>query len=163
MSLRTRNLLDRFRELTLSNVLIIDDSTLTIDSVIRMINTRHLTEAAELARIIYSEIKPNIVDAAVHSNDKVTEISELTGITYWNRQLLLQAARQNAESAKHPLTKAHDELQDAVKFIIRKVKSVKFDNRAVENGDRIRNFPQIVRTYYENADWILPVPGYLTN
>ena len=129
----------------------------------RMINIRYLSEAAELARIIYSEIKPKLVDTAAHSNDNVSEINQLTGITYWNRQLLLQAARQSAESVKHPLTKAYDELQDAVKFIIRKAKSAKFDNRAVESSDRIRNFPQIVRTYYENVDWILPVPGFLTN
>ena len=49
MSVRTRNLLDRFRSLILRTVLVAENSlSLSIENVLCMVNVHELTETAEL-------------------------------------------------------------------------------------------------------------------
>jgi hypothetical protein len=153
MSVRTRSLLDRFRKLILPIVLIADDSASSIQLILQLINIRHLTEAAELARVIYSEIKPNIENVA----PQPSQFDQLNGVPFWTRQLIMRAADEAARSKKHPMTKAHDDLQEVIDLIKRKSKSSKFKNANDEIDVRVREFPQIVRNFYEIVDWSLPI------
>jgi hypothetical protein len=147
MSVHTRNLLDRFRTLVLRNVLIIDNSSsLSIENVLRLINIRELTEAAEVARVIHSEIKSHSMNGPVVINETEQQLNEISGISYWTRRLMLQAAQESHQSNKTP----YDELQEVTKLMTCKGKSSK-------NEQLIRKFPQIVRNFYECVDWSLPI------
>ena len=137
-----RSLLDRFRTLVLRNVLIVENSPqLAIDKILSIINVRELVEAAEVARVINSEIKgPTVV-----VNEVENQINQLSGISYWTRRLMLQAAQETHQSKKSP----YDELQEVIKLMTNKRKSSM-------NEALIRQFPQIVRNFYESVDWSLP-------
>jgi hypothetical protein len=160
MTVRTRNLLDRFRVLVLHHVLIFDNSVLNIETILRTINIRQLAEAAELARIIHSEITcrlENVVAVPQTSESAVEQIKQIEGASYWTRRLMLQAAHETQRSTTDPLTKAHDELQEAVKWIKRRV--ISSVTNPLHDGVElhVREFPQIVRNFYEHADYALPI------
>ena len=159
MSVRTRNLLDRFRQLVLPSVRLLDDSSQSINIILRAINLRQLAEAVEVARIIYNEIKPELASSSSTSqvNTVQSEVNQISGASYWTRQLLIQAAQQAHQSTKHPLAKAYDDLHEVVKLISRKVKSLNAKGQGSELEHRIRNYVQITRTFYEYADWALPI------
>ena len=157
MSIRTRNLLDRFRKLILPSVRLIDDSSLTIDIILRAVNVSQLVEATEVARVIFNEIKPALVNGESQADVIESEVKQVVGVSYWTRQLLLQAAQQARQSAEHPIAKALEDLQDVVQLISRKVKKLNVNRISNKAELRIRNYVQIVRTFYEYADWTLPV------
>ena len=157
MSVRTRNLLDRFSQLVLPSVRLLDDSSQSIDVILRAINLRQLTEAVEVARIIYNEINPQLASSTSQVDAVRSEVNQISGASYWTRQLLIQAAQQAHQSTKHPLAKAYDNLQEVVKLISRKAKSLNAKGRDSELELRIRNYVQITRTFYEYADWALPI------
>ena len=157
MSIRTRNLLDRFRKLILPSVRLIDDSSLTIDIILRTVNVSQLVEATEVARGIYNEIKPALVIGESQADVIESEVKQVVGVSYWTRQLLLQAAQQARQSTQDPITKALEDLQDVVNLISRKVKKLSLNRLSNKAELRIRNYVEIVRTFYEYADWTLPV------
>ena len=157
MSIRTRNLLDRFRKLILPSVRLIDDSSLTIDIILRAVNVSQLVEATEVARVIFNETKPALVNGESQADVIESEVKQVVGVSYWTRQLLLQAAQQARQSAEHPIAKALEDLQDVVQLISRKTKKLNVNRISNKAELRIRNYVQIVRTFYEYADWTLPV------
>jgi len=157
MSVRTRNLLDQFRRLVLPTVLLLDDSSQSIDVILRAINLRQLTEAVEVARIIKNEINPELASSTSQVDAVRSEVNQISGASYWTRQLLIQAAQQAHQSTKHPLAKAYDDLEEVVKLISRKAKSLNAKGQGSELEHRIRNYVQITRTFYEYADWTLPI------
>ena len=122
MSVRTRNLLDRFRQLVLPSVRLLDDSSQSIDVILRAINLRQLTEAVEVARIIKNEINPELASSTSQVDAVRSEVNQISRASYWTRQLLIQAAQQAHQSTKHPLAKAYDDLEEVVKLISRKAK-----------------------------------------
>ena len=153
MNVRTRNLLDRFRTLILPNVLIVENSSsLNITTVLHMLKIRELAEAAELARIIHSEINSNLVNGDTLVNQAQDQINEISGLSHWTRQLMLRVVQETHKTIKNP----HDELQEVLNLMIRKSKSSNLNRITIENECFIRKFPEIVRNFYESVDWKLP-------
>jgi hypothetical protein len=156
----TYELLDRFRALVLPNVLVIDDCTVNIEAVLRMVNVRQLVEAAELARILYLEIKPNLTDVVPATPYSVNALNQLSGMSYWTRQLLQTVVEENQQDAKEPVTKAYEALCDVLQFTKRKAQALRnqnmFEDRGGKIESRIRSLPSHVRTFYEYVDWALP-------
>jgi hypothetical protein len=158
MTVRTRNLLDRFRVLVIPNVVIFNDPTLDVETSLRMINIRQLVEAVELARMIHSEIMLSLKGQVSQTTDDVVEqINHLGGASYWTRRRMMQAAQGLRQSVKDPLTSAYDELQEAVKVMKRRVTSTLSSEVDVEVELCVRKFPQIIRNFYEHVDYALPI------
>jgi hypothetical protein len=158
MTVRTRNLLDRFRVLVVPNVLIFNDPTLDVETSLRMINIRQLVEASELARIIHSEIKLSLKGQVSQTiDDVVQQINQLGGASYWTRRRMMQAVQGTQRIAKDPLTSAHDELQESVKVMKRRMESAYSNELNVEVELYVRMFPQLIRNFYEHVDNALPI------
>jgi hypothetical protein len=150
MSARTRNLLDRFRTLVLPSVVIIESNTVSFETALRTLNVHQLVEAAELAHVIYNEIKLTI------PTQSSNELEHIKGLTYWTRQLLQRSIDEGQRVAKDPLTQAYEALERVVKLVKYKAQGQNVGYVTDGDMDRMRSLPQIVRNFYERADWTIP-------
>ena len=85
-------------------------------------------------------------------NETQDQINEISGLSYWTRQLMLRVVQETHKTIKNP----HDELQEVLNLMIRKSKSSNLNRITIENECFIRKFPEIVRNFYESVDWKLP-------
>jgi len=157
MSARVSNLLDRYRSVALANALLFDNLPMDIECTLRAINLRQLLEAAEVAQVIYHEIQSKDDEAAPKRSTVRNEINSLTGVSYWTRRLLMQAAQETDSSNLDPIRKAFEDLMAAMDFTKRKVRKVRagerFEDRNGEVARRIRELPTAIRNVYETVSW----------
>jgi hypothetical protein len=84
-------------------------------------------------------------------------LDEIKGLTYWNRRLLKKSVQKSYEATKHPTTKSYEALEAVVKFTKSKAQANRSSGAfTAEEQAHTKRLPDIVHTFYENVDWMLP-------
>ena len=153
-----RGLLDRLNQLMTVNVAIVDDPLIEDGDVLRLVDVRHISEAIELVRVLFTHLGGS---AAARDGDRdrqaalpasVTCAIGNSGRSCWVRHMLAAAAVANRRESEDGFTKSFRELLDILHLTKRAAADYRRYGKEGNRIRRVRNLPDAYRTFYGLAD-----------
>jgi hypothetical protein len=162
MATGARGLLDRLNMLMGVNVAVLDDRLIEDVDILRLVDTRHVLEAIELARVLHSYLGGS--NLARDGGDRrtvlpasVTSSIGSSGRSCWVRHMLSAAAFANCRQAEDELTTSLRHLCKILHGMKRTVanyhRNIRYRNdKQGELIRHIRKLPEAYRTFYALVD-----------
>ena len=164
MASPARGLLDRLNSLMVVNVAVIDDRLIDDADVLRLVDIRHISEAIELARVLFSSLggstNRDCNDGPAALPAGVTAVIGSSGRSCWVRHVLLAVAHENQCFAEDALSKSFRGLLDVLRATKRAVadyrRNIRYRNeKQAGMVRRVRGLPDAYREFYALVDTML--------
>jgi len=153
-----RGLLDRLNRLMLVNVAIVDDPLIEDGDMLRLLDTRHISEAIELVRVLFTHLGGSAAARDGGRDQQAALAASVTcaignsGRSCWVRHMLTAAAVANRRESEDGFTKSFCELLDILFLTKRTAADYRRYGKENNRIRRVRNLPEAYRTFYGLAD-----------
>ena len=153
-----RGLLDRLNRLMLVNVAIVDDPLIEDGDMLRLLDTRHISEAIELVRVLFTYLGGSAAARDGGRDQQAALAASVTcaignsGRSCWVRHMLTAAAVANRRESEDGFTKSFCELLDILFLTKRTAADYRRYGKENNRIRRVRNLPEAYRTFYGLAD-----------